>query len=77
MSRPKRYEEERVNLGVRMPAALHVRLIAAAAERELSANWLMVRAIEKFLDELIPAGEIKWTRDEISVGATDGLNEED
>jgi hypothetical protein len=38
-------------------------LKAAAEERGLSANFLVVRAVDEFLDRLLPPDEIKLTRD--------------
>lgn len=62
MSRPKVHLTERVTTTVRMPADLRARLLAAAKERELNANYLMCRAIEEYLDRLIPADELRLTR---------------
>lgn len=54
--------DDRKNTSVRFPTDLHERLTAAAKERELSVNFIVVRAVEDFLDRLIPVEEIKWTR---------------
>jgi predicted transcriptional regulator len=62
MARPKVHHEDRVTTAVRIPESLHGRLREAADERELSANYLIVRAIEDYLDRLIPADEFKLVR---------------
>ena len=61
MSRPKRHDP-RQQILLRMDPALHQRLKDAAEDRELSMNWLIVRAVEEFLDHLIPADELRLTR---------------
>ena len=53
----------RTATAVRFPAELHERLQAAAVERDLSINYLVVRAVEEFLPRLIPADELRLTRD--------------
>lgn len=53
----------RTSTGVRLPDDLHERLIAAATERDVSANFLVGKAVAQFLDRLIPVDEMKWTRD--------------
>lgn len=60
-ARPDRHK--RSATGVRLPIELANRLAAAAEERDVSINWLVNRAVEHFLDRLIPVDEIKWTRD--------------
>ena len=62
MARPKVHHEERITTAVRIPESLHNRLREAADERELSANYLIVRAIEDYLDRLIPADEFSLVR---------------
>jgi predicted HicB family RNase H-like nuclease len=62
MGRPKKYDGERVSTGLRLPVELHARLTTAAAERDVSATWLIERALTEFLDHLIPVDEIRWTR---------------
>ena len=63
MARPKIYKDKRVTTAVRVPEKLHGRLTEAAAEREISVNYLVVRAVEDYLDRLIPADQLKLTRD--------------
>ncbi len=55
--------EKRVSVYVRIPEELHTAIAAAAAERDLSLNYLANRAVADFLDRLIPPDEIQWTRD--------------
>lgn len=61
MSRPKTYEN-RVTTAVRLPEELHDRLREAARERDLSANYLVIRALEEYLDRLVPIEEFSLTR---------------
>lgn len=49
--------------GVRFPEDLHEQLRQAAEDRELSINFLVCLAVREFLDRLLPADEIRWTRD--------------
>jgi len=60
--RPREYPA-RVGTSIRFTPEVHDRLIAAAKERDLSVNFLVNRAIEQFLDRLIPVDEVRWTRD--------------
>jgi predicted transcriptional regulator len=52
----------RTATAIRFPEAIHERLRDAAEERDLSVNFLVVKAVEDFLDRLIPADELKLTR---------------
>jgi len=61
MGRSKRHDA-RTSTGVRFRTDLHERLVAAAEERDLSVNWLVNKAVEDFLDRLIPADELRLTR---------------
>ena len=54
MARPRLYEENRLTTAVRLPEALHQRLQEAALERDVSVNLLVVKAIERYLDQPIP-----------------------
>lgn len=58
-----RANDERIGKEVRMSRDLHDRLTKAAEERNLSANYLVVAALEDFLSRLIPVEEFKLTRD--------------
>jgi predicted HicB family RNase H-like nuclease len=62
MARPKVHKEKRVTTAIRVPERLHSDLARAAEERDLSVNYLVVRAIEEFMDRLVPAEELKLTR---------------
>lgn len=62
MARPKVHHEDRVTTAIRLPRELHEKLHEAAADRDLSANFLAVKAIEDFLDRLVPAEELRLTR---------------
>jgi len=57
MTRPKTYAEARVATAVRLPASVHHRLQAAARDRDVSANLLVIRAVTEFLDRLPSAAE--------------------
>jgi predicted HicB family RNase H-like nuclease len=59
----KKPDEERVTTAVRFPKTLHLRLHEAANARELSANFLIVKAVEQYLERLIPSEEFRLTRD--------------
>lgn len=48
---------------IRFPTELHEQLRIAAEERHLSINYLVVTAVEDFISRLIPADELKLTRD--------------
>jgi predicted HicB family RNase H-like nuclease len=52
----------RKTTAVRFPEDLHARLVEAADERDVSVNWLVVKAVESFLARLIPVEDIQWTR---------------
>ncbi|MBW3536852.1 MAG: ribbon-helix-helix domain-containing protein [Actinobacteria bacterium] len=62
MARPKVHHEDRVTTAFRLPKDLHAKLTEAAAERDLSANFLAVKALEEFLDNLVPADQLRLTR---------------
>ena len=59
--RPRRYDNL-IQLGVRVPAALRDQLNEAAVARDLSAAYLVRRAIEDYLARMIPPEEIQWTK---------------
>jgi predicted HicB family RNase H-like nuclease len=62
MARPKVHHEERITTAVRIPKDLHERLRDAADERQISVNLLVVKALDDYLDRLIPVGELQLTR---------------
>lgn len=47
---------------IRIPESLHEKLTEAAKERELSVNYMVVRAVEEFIERLIPADELQLTQ---------------
>lgn len=55
-------EHGRIATCVRMKPDLHERVAREAAARGWSMNVLVTRAVEHYLDDLIPADEIEWTR---------------
>ncbi len=56
-------KKDRTATAIRFPDDVHERLRIAADERDLSINYLVVKAVEDFLTRLIPANELKLTRD--------------
>jgi len=52
MARPRTYEEPRVATAVRLPESVHRRLREAAANRDISVNLLVTRAVTDLLDRL-------------------------
>lgn len=48
---------------LRLPRPLRDRVHQAARERGLSANALAVRALDYYLERLIPVEELRFTRD--------------
>lgn len=52
----------RTATAIRFPEELHNELVRAAEERDLSINYLVVRAVEDYLPRLIPADEFSLTR---------------
>lgn len=54
--------KQRTTTAIRFPDELHERLKSAADERDLSINFLVVKAVEEFLDRLVPASEFRLTR---------------
>jgi len=54
--------KQRTATAIRFPGELHEQLRQAADERDLSINYLVVKAVEQFLPQLIPADELTLTR---------------
>lgn len=48
---------------IRFSPEVYKRLAAASEDHDRPINWLVNRACEDFLDRLIPADEIKLTRE--------------
>ena len=62
--RPAKPENQRrVNTNVRLRPDLHRGLTDAADDRDVSVNFMITRAIEDYLDRLLPVEEVQWTRD--------------
>lgn len=59
--RPRR-NDARTATAIRFRPELHERLHVAAAERDVAINFLVNKAVEEFLDHLIPVEEMQWTR---------------
>ena len=47
----------------RIDPSVYERLETAAAERDVSMNWIINRAIPFYLDRLIPVDELRFTPD--------------
>jgi hypothetical protein len=75
MSRPQREPDRRTATAIRFRPEIHEGLLAAAAERELSVNWLVNRACAEFLSRLIPPDEIQWTREAPAARASQSTEE--
>ena len=54
--------KSRTTTAIRFPDEVHDRLKAAADERDLSINFLVVKAVEEFLQHLVPVEEFRLTR---------------
>lgn len=52
MGRPRIYEEPRVVTAIRLPASLRDELRTVAAERDVSVNLLVTRAVVDYLRRL-------------------------
>ncbi len=55
-------EKKRTTTAIRFPEPLHEKLKSAAEERDLSINFLVIKACEDFVDRLLPPDEIRLTR---------------
>ena len=54
MGRPRIYDEPRIATAVRLPVSLRDRLDTVATQREVSINYLVVRAVSDYLRRLPP-----------------------
>ncbi len=54
--------KKRTATAIRFPEELHDELVRAAAERNLSVNFLVTEAVRDFLPRLIPAEEFTLAR---------------
>lgn len=57
-----RTHKPRTTTAIRFPDELHEQLKQAAEDRELSINFLVVKAVEDFLPRLIPVEDFTLTR---------------
>lgn len=57
MGRPRIYEEPRVATAIRLPVSLRDELRAVAAERDVSVNLLVTRAVLDYLVRLPSLGD--------------------
>jgi len=60
---PSNRNDGKVNLHLRIPIELNDRLERAADERVLSTNLFVSKAIEYFLDHLVPVEEVLRTKE--------------
>ena len=51
MPRPKTYKNERVQMQIRLPAKIRLRLEKESERRTVSKNFLVERAIEEMLEQ--------------------------
>ena len=51
-------QEGRFQTSIRLPEELHDKLVAEAEMRDVSVNFLINRAIVRYLDQLIPLEEM-------------------
>ena len=56
MARPRTYDEPRVATAIRLPVSLHEQLRTVAAERDVSVNYLVIRAVSAYLRDLPATG---------------------
>jgi predicted HicB family RNase H-like nuclease len=54
--------KQRTTTAIRFPDELHERLKQAADERDVSINFLVVKAVEESLSRLLPPEEFRLTR---------------
>ncbi len=52
MGRPRISDERRIATAVRLPESIHRRLQLAASDRDVSANLLVTKAVDEYLDRL-------------------------
>jgi len=54
--------DQRSATAIRFPAETHSRLKAAAEQHGLPVNFLVVKAVEELLDNLVSPDELRLTR---------------
>lgn len=52
MGRPRVSDERRIATAVRLPESIHRRLQLAASDRDVSANLLITKAVDDYLERL-------------------------
>ena len=57
-----RKPKSRTATAIRFPDDLHEQLVRAAEERDLSVNYLVVKAVQDYLPRLIPADQFTLTK---------------
>lgn len=60
---PETHRKNRSATAIRFPEELHEQLRAKADEYEFSINYLVVKAVQDFLPRMLPAKDLKLTRD--------------
>jgi len=55
-------QKKRTATAIRFPQQLHDELVQAAADRNLSVNYLVTEAVKDFLPRLIPAEDFSLTK---------------
>jgi hypothetical protein len=55
--RPKEYHEDRVTTAIRLPKDLYKQLKHEAIDREVSVNFLIEQATQRFLGETVTTGK--------------------
>lgn len=60
---PEISRKNRSATAIRFPEELHEQLREKADEYEFSINYLVVKAVEDFLPRMLPAKDLKLTRD--------------
>lgn len=58
MARPRLFDEKRVATAIRLPESVHRRLHEVAAERDVSANLLVTRAVSDYLRRVPPVDDV-------------------
>lgn len=58
MGRPRVSSERRIATAVRLPESIHRRLQLAANDRDVSANLLITRAVDEYLERLPSADAV-------------------
>lgn len=65
MSRPRVHQTPRSATAIRFPTDMLARLHVESDARGVSVNWLVNRAVERFLDDLLPVDQIVLTRSQL------------